>query len=323
MHCVGAGKTTLIQTALQHRPGVVEVEVEPGASSGEIEAAAFRELAWSHLTWFNSAKAAKRIVFFFRLFTGFTLHPVVVLKAKERQLTEAHAALAAAAKALASGYDVIPVIDASENSLPAAATKTKREVSFLVNLMTRDQIESIPELQPMLKDLGDLKHVVWMILGGNPADYFGLAAKWGSNARLAVGQSVDDVVHAFLDSKLGDAIKEAREQRRGDTAPYLWTRLLGKFCEYDAILDEVYSPEVMKRPSPDKVLRVTRRSGKDIVLPRDPPTRFTLRHNLQEVPSLHKLKELCAAYPDPETIEHATVDKLKVLGVDEASKLLK
>ena len=131
----------------------------------------------------------------------------VVLNAAERKPTQAFADLDSAARALADGYGLRVVIDASDNSLPEFAKPMKREDVIEVGPMSRDVLESVPDLAELLSALqtADLADVVWAYVGGVPAKYLQLVNAWKTAGEL--GANLEAVVERFVRGVLDTAMR--------------------------------------------------------------------------------------------------------------------
>jgi hypothetical protein len=187
-----AGKTCLVDTALQRTVGVVSVRVAAGASEGEILASTFKAITRSSTSFLDHSASARRVLWWHHFL--FRQPATVVLRAAERKPTQQYADLDSSARALTHDYGARVLIDASNNSLPHAATVTKREKVLELEPMPRELLEELPELQLLHEALksANLADVVWMCVGGNPADYKGLLGAWQDqqlNGREAGGGS--------------------------------------------------------------------------------------------------------------------------------------
>jgi hypothetical protein len=167
----GVGKTCVVQTATEKMYGVVSVNVQPGLPQKEILSDVFIAITRCNPRTVELSASTRRVLWWHRLI--FRTPAIVVLNAAERKPTQAFADLDCAARILADGYGLRVVIDASDNSLPEFAKPTKREDVIEVGPMSRDVLESVPDLAELLSALkaADLADVVWACVGGVPADY--------------------------------------------------------------------------------------------------------------------------------------------------------
>jgi hypothetical protein len=106
----------------------------------------------------------------------FKLPPIVVIRVPERQAGEPYAQVTAAVRSLVDDFVLRVIVDGSPNSIPPELLTTTRETSIVVEPMSRDQIESIPEFQSLIDVLkaNKLDGPVWNVLGGSPSRYFKL-----------------------------------------------------------------------------------------------------------------------------------------------------
>lgn len=289
----GVGKTCLVDTALERTAGVVSVRVAAGAAEKEILADAFKAIARSSMSFLDHSGSARRILWWHHLF--FRVPATVVLRAAERKPSQTFADLDSAARSLTHDFGARVLIDASTNSLPEAATATKREKLLELEPMPRGMLEALPELQPLLAALkaAGLADAVWMVVGGNPADYKGLLGAW-QDARG--GEGVERAAAAFVQNLIGKAIDNVRGAVAHDD------RLQTHYDSFRGGADVLSAALGFVRPSPDKVLRAVQRrtpagargSGGRILVPADAATAVVLRHGLTDTPSVAELRALAS-----------------------------
>jgi hypothetical protein len=278
-----------VDTALQCTVGVVSVNVAPGTPHDKIKSDAFKAITRSNISFLDHTASARRVLWWHHFF--FRQPATVVLRAAERSSDEPFAALHGAARSLTHDFGVRVLIDASNNSLPDAATATKREDILDVEPMQRELLEELPELQPLHEALkkANLADVVWMCVGGNPADYKSLLTKWNrQRSELVVALFVQNLIGKAMDS-VSSAVA-SNEHLQG---------LFDKFRESSEVPSAILKEMKLVRPSPDKVLRVVKRStsggdggGQRILIPADAATAVVLRHAFTIAPSIDKLKAL-------------------------------
>jgi hypothetical protein len=106
----------------------------------------------------------------------FKLPPIVVIRVPERQADEPYAQVTAAVRSLVDDFGLRVIVDGSPNSIPPELLTTTRETVIVVEPLSRDQIESIPEFQSLIDVLkaNKLDGPVWNVLGGSPSRYFKL-----------------------------------------------------------------------------------------------------------------------------------------------------
>ena len=287
------GKTCLVDTALQYTVGVVSVRVAAGTSEKEILKDAFMAITRSKFSFLDNSDSAKRVLWWHHFFFG--QHATVVLQAAERSSDEPFAALHSAARALTHNYCARVLIDASNNSLRYDAIATKRENLFELEPMQRELIEQLPDLQRLLEALkkSDLDDIVWMCVGGNPADYKALLGAWEEQHR----QNIEKVVALFVQKLIGMALNNVNSALASNKR---LKALYDKFRESSEVPSAILKDMELVRPSPDKVLREvnvrvspgSHGSGRYILIPADTATFLVLRTGISEIPSIEELKAL-------------------------------
>jgi hypothetical protein len=291
----GIGKTCLVKSALQYELGIVYVYVAPGTSHDKIKSDALTAITRYYLRMMDQTGSARRVLWWHQFI--FRAPVTVVLQAAERKPTQQFADLESAARALTQDFGARVLIDASNNSLPDAATATKREKLLEVEPMQRSLLEELPELEPLHNALkgADMADVVWACVGGNPADYKGLWGEW----KDAQCKDIELVVAAFVQDLLGKAMRNKNESviaSKGMKKLFALFRNL-RCSEVDfSVLEDME----LVRPSPDKVLRAVRRittagsrgSGQRILIPADAATALVLRYDLTVTPSMEELKAM-------------------------------
>jgi hypothetical protein len=287
------GKTCLVGSALQYTAGVVSVRVAAGANEKKILADAFKAITCSNISFLDHSAGARRVLWWHHFF--FRQPATVVLRAAEREPTQQFADLGSSARALTHDYGARVLIDASNNSLPDAAFATKREKMLELEPMRRELLQELPELQLLHEALksANLADVVWMCVGGNPADYKGLLGAWEDQQR----QNIEQVVALFVQNLVGKAIDNVSSAVA--SSKHL-QGLFDKFRESSEVPSTILKDMEIVRPSPDKVLRAvklrafagSRGSGQRILIPADAATVVVLRHGISVVPSIEELKAL-------------------------------
>jgi hypothetical protein len=271
------------------------VPVDAGTAAEKIKADTFTAITRYYLRMMDLSGSARRVLWWHHAI--FRTPVTVVLQAAERKHPEPFAALDSAARTLTHDFGACVVIDASNNSLPEAATATKREVLLGVEHMPRSLLEQLPELAPLheaLKQAG-LADVVWACLGGNPADYKGLLGLWKR-------QSCEDIelaVAEFVQDLLGKALRNKSEAIiANESTKKLFALFRDPACT--AVSFATLEDLTLLRLSPDKVLRAVRRrtkvgsegSGERVLIPADAASSLVLRHGLTTTPSMVQLKAL-------------------------------
>jgi hypothetical protein len=285
----------LVDTALEHTAGIVSVRVAAGASEKEILADAFKAITRSSTSFMDHSASARRVLWWHHFI--FRQPATVVLRAAERKPTQQFADLDSSARALTHDYGARVLIDASNSSLPDAATATKREDVLEVEPMQRELLEALPKLQSLHVALksANLADAVWMCMGGNPADYESLATKW-----IRQPSDLEHVVALFVQNLIGVAMDNVSSAVASNKR---LQALFDKFRESSEVPSAILKEMELVRPSPDKVLRVTklrtpagsRGGGERVLVPADAATALVLRYGITGSPSLKELKALALA----------------------------
>ena len=100
----------------------------------------------------------------------------MVISVPERLSGQNYADAPAAVKDLADLYGLRVAVDGSSNSTPPELLATKREIVVVVEPMSKELIDSIPEFKDLIDFLKChyLDEPVWTVLGGSPIDYLNL-----------------------------------------------------------------------------------------------------------------------------------------------------
>jgi hypothetical protein len=285
----------MVDTALQCTVGVVSVRVSAGAGEEKILADAFKAITRSNFSFLDHSASARRVLWWHHFF--FRQPATVVLEAAERKPPQQYADLDSSARALSHKYGARVLIDASNNSLPDAATATKREKVLELEPMPRELLEELPELQLLHEALksANLADVVWMCVGGNPADYKGLLGAW-QDQQL---NDLEQVVAHFVQNLIGKAMSAVSVSVAADSRK---RGLYLLFRECGEVLENVLEEMNLVRSTPDKVLRaVSRRTsasssggGRRILIPADAATALVLHAGITDTPSISELRALAA-----------------------------
>lgn len=201
---MGVEKTCLLNTATSKMPGVINVEARPKHSQDDIIKNTLTQLE-NHL--FNLVfpfHSAKRVVFWYRLFT-FGRSPIIVINATEREAYEGYASLTGAVRTLIDVYKLRVVVDGSPNSLNESLLQTMREFVVHINPKSREiiwKMKQVKDLFKYIKEAG-LDDIVFAVLGGIPLEYF-----WYSNKLdLQDGHNPRQVIGSHLCAEIYDANK--------------------------------------------------------------------------------------------------------------------
>ena len=176
-------------------------------------------------------------------------------------------------------------IDASNNSLPDAATATKCEDVLDVEPMRRELLQELPDLQLLHEALKSANLCV-------DADYKSLLTKWTRQPN-----ELEQVVALFVQNLVGKAIDDVSSAVA--SSKHL-QGLFDKFRESSEVPSSILKDMEIVRPSPDKVLRIvklhvsagSRGCGQRILIPADAATALVLRTGITDTPSIEELKAL-------------------------------
>ena len=280
----------MVDTSLEYTVGVVILRVPAGTSEHVIMADAFKAITRSNISFLDHSASARRVLWWHHFF--FRQPATVVLRAAERKPTQEYADLDSSARALTNDYGARVLIDASNNSLSDSAIATKREDVLEVEPMQREMLEELPELQLLHEALksANLADVVWMCVGGNPADYRNLVTKWTRQPN-----KLEQVVSLFVQNLIGTALSAVSGSVAADSRKH---NLYLLFRECSEVPESLLQEMNLVRSSPDKVLRAVRMrsltgsrgGGQRILIPADAATALVLRRGISVVPSIEELK---------------------------------
>lgn len=298
----GVGKTSLIHTALGRKPGVVHLEVRKAMDDDKLRTMVYEALTkiGNRFAQNNQADAQRVVKWYNRM--PFLDKPTVVLHVGD----EAYSALEIA-KSLLTELPVRIVIDGSNNSVPRMALETKRQALMEVGEMDKQTVEAIPELADLISLLrkAKLDGVVFSVLGGVPADYFGLrrtlrAARVDPSALDSLPPAGLKVIDGFLQVLINDAIKHKRALvRHGETVEDILRRFEGKDGVSAVPISSL--PKHITFPSPNKLLREVLMEDASshktyFLVPASAATALVLRHgDWLDSPTLAELQTLLAS----------------------------
>ena len=115
---MGVGKTCLLNTVTSKTPGVIRVRARPIDNEETIVKKTLQRLTRIPYDFIRPFESAKRVIFWYRLFT-FGRSPIVVINAGERSAGQGYAGLTD----LVDEYKLRVIVDGSPNSLDES-TKT-------------------------------------------------------------------------------------------------------------------------------------------------------------------------------------------------------
>lgn len=270
----GVGKSTMIDTCLKGKKGVVRVTIPPDTKEDDVmsicEKAIIGGKGWKIM---DQAANVNRVLFWYHLFFRGQF-PIMVMTTSELARGRQPAELTGAVRRL-SRLGINVVVDASPNSLQPDLLTTTRENVIYVEELSRDDIRSLPQLHQLFAVLDEerLSDVVLDLLGGIPSLYLKLDTELKRR-----DETVNDAVTKFLLRRLNSVAKDAIS---------LCT-VTPKFKEVLTLLkdsNQIYVTELMNRglelPSPCKILRQTDlgRTTELVVQPTNPMVVLYCKHD--------------------------------------------
>jgi hypothetical protein len=285
----GVGKTCLLNTVTSKTAGVIKVKAQPRHSEDTIIKNTLQRLTRLQFDFIPPFDSAKRVIFWYRLFT-LGRSPMVVINAAERKVGQDYAGLTGAVRTLVDDYKLRVVVDASPNSLDETLLRTERERVFDIKPMTKEMVWQIGQLQELFKYVKDagLEDTVFAVLGGIPAKYEKL---WdNSMVDLQAGRDAKEVIGTHLCAAIYAAIKLVKDSKKKGNDMEEIIKLFDK--EKMWIQSTTLTDKKLERPTPDKVFREVKQSGVSVLIPASNAIGIVLRHNLTEEPSLTELEKL-------------------------------
>ena len=215
----------------------------------------------------------------------FKLPPTVVIRVPERQTGEPYAQVTSSVRALADDFGLRVIVDGSPNSIPPELLTTRRQTVMVVELLSRDQIESIPEFKSLIDALRahKLDSLVWNVIGGSPSKYVKLKELISSKLHLppsaTVSKEIVDQVKCHILSTLSEA---------------LYKIILDSSANTKAIIEVFRKKKVMNISKadliamnlsldyPNKVFREVTNSGRCLLKPATPAVSLNITENIRD-----------------------------------------
>lgn len=246
----GIGKSTMIDTCLKGKYGVVRVTIPPDTKEADVVSICQNEIiggaGWKVM---DQSGNMNRVLFWYHLF--FRGHfPIVVMTTSERAPGRQPAELTGAVRRL-SRLGINVVVDASPNSLQPNLLTTTRQHVLHVEELSRDEIRSLPQLHKLFAVLDEerLSDVVLDLLGGIPSLYLNLDSELKRR-----GETVSDAVTKFLLGLLNSVARDAVSLR---TAFPKFKEVLTLLKDHDQVHVTELENRGLELPSPCKILRQT------------------------------------------------------------------
>jgi len=285
----GVGKTCLLNTVTSKTAGVIKVEAQPGHTQDTIIKNTLMELTRIKLDFIPPFDSARRVIFWFRIFT-LGRYPIIVINATERKVGEEYAGLTGAVRTLVDDYKLRVVVDGSPNSLDESLLRTTRQSVVDIKPMTKEMIWQIEQLQDLFKYVKEagLDDVVFAVLGGIPVGYEEL---W-RNAKIDLqeGQEARKVIGVHLCAEISAAIKIVKDSKTKTNDMEKIIELFDKEMKW--ILSDTLTVKKLQRPTPDKVFREVEQDGIPVLIPASNSIGIVLQHSLKKKPSLNELEEM-------------------------------
>jgi hypothetical protein len=285
----GVGKTCLMNTVTSKTAGVIKVKAQPSDNENTIIKNTLQHLTRIQFDFIPPFDSAKRVIFWYRLFT-FGRSPIVVINAAERKVGQEYAGLTGAVRTLIDDYKLRVVVDGSPNSLDESLFRTKRESVVDIKPMTKEMIWEIEQLQDLFKYVKEagLDDVVFAVFGGIPSTY----EKLWRNAKtdLQEGQEAREVIGSHLCAEISAAIKLVKDSKTKKNDMEEIIKLFDKNKKW--ILSDTLTVKKLQRPTPDKVFRELEQDGIFVLVPASNAIGIVLQHSLTKKPSLNELEAM-------------------------------
>jgi hypothetical protein len=285
----GVGKTCLLNTVTSKTAGVIKVIAQPQHNEDTIIKNTLQRLTRIPFDFVPPFDSAKRVIFWYRLFT-LGRSPVVVINAAERKVGQDYAGLTGAVRTLVDNYRLRVVVDGSPNSLDETLLRTTRQSIFDIKPMTKEMIWQLEQLQDFFKYVKDsgLEETVFAVLGGVPSRYEEL---WrNSKINLKAGRDTREVIGTHLCAAISAAINLVLKSKSESRDMKEIIKLFD--VEKMSVLCDTLVDKNLKRPTPDKVFREVERDGVSVLIPASNAIGIVLQHGLSKKPSLIELEKL-------------------------------
>ena len=224
----------------------------------------------------------------------FKLPPTVVIRVPERLCNQNYADLPAAVRALADDFGLRVIVDGSPNSIPPELLTTRRQTKMVVELLSRDQIESIPEFKSLIDALRahKLDSLVWNVLGGSPSKYVKLKELISSKLHLppsaTVSKEIVDQVKCHILSTLSEALYKNIDKSSANTKAVIEVFRKKKISNIP-VTD--LTAMNLSLDYPNKVFREVMLFDECLVEPATPAVSLIITENIGNKVGIHKLFE--------------------------------
>ena len=206
----------------------------------------------------------------------------MVIRVPERESGEPYAQVTSAVRELADSHGLRVIVYGSPNSIPPTLASTKREIIFDVEPMSKELIESIPELEELINFLKshNLDEPVWKVLGGSPIDYLKLKKLVGkilttpnTSSNVVVNQvknHIQSVLSDSLNKTVADSSSNTKQlmkifrERKVNKIPKMEIAEMGLLLDY-----------------PNNVFREVARKEGWYIVPSSPAVSLIIAENIQ------------------------------------------
>ena len=222
----------------------------------------------------------------------FKLPPTVVIRVPERQTGEPYAQVTSSVRALADDFGLRVIVDGSPNSIPPELLTTTRQTVMVVELLSRDQIESIPEFKSLIDALRahKLDSLVWNVLGGSPSKYVKLKELISSKLHLppsaTVSKEIVDQVKYHILSTLSEALYKNIDECSANTKAIIEVFRKKKISNIP-VTD--LTAMNLSLDYPNKVFRKVMLLDECLVEPATPAVSLIITENIGNKVGIHKL----------------------------------
>ncbi len=236
--------------------------------------------------------SARRLLFFYSFL--FKRSPIVVINVPVREIGEPYAQVTAAVRDLTDSYGLRVVVDGPPNSLPPTLLATKREIEINVEPMSKEQIDSIPELKDLITFLKshNLDEPVWKVFGGSPIDYLKLEeAIIGKKLSLSDNTASEKVVN-LVKNRLHSVLTKSLNKNVADSS-----------ANTQAIIDAFREKKIIRIPKtklkamgllldfPNEVFREVKTMEGSYIVPSSPAVSLIISENIQSDEGVRELRD--------------------------------
>ena len=292
----GNGKSCLIDTALEHTPGVVNTSVskilddsrvlqlislyckqtQSGADKDDITASVHKLITGTYsLAFIDLSKSTRRVLFWYNLISKKA--PIVVIRVPERVGNANYADTPSAVRCLADEFGLRVVVDGSPNSLPPELLRTNREIIINVEPMSRTLLEGIPEFREFVDFLKkhNLDDAVWKVVGGCPAKFMQIKNAFSKVFSERIPEKVEAVKVAISNILIKAKGTISNGSPNTEAIVRLWMEKKWEKVSIDELKGEGFRLDI-----PNKVFRVVTEGKAEFVVPANPATGLILSSGL-------------------------------------------